>query len=118
MKKVIGGILVVIALAGSFILYQKFSQNGDAYYVQITTDGERFEDKAKDGSTIVDYKYELPAFDKDGQEFDLNFRANKDRPLRKNAYLKVTYNKKREIVTKWEEVKETEIPKGALAHLQ
>ncbi|HAJ55563.1 MAG TPA: amino acid ABC transporter ATP-binding protein, partial [Lactobacillus sp.] len=47
----------------------------------------------------------------------LKFNANRDRPLRKNAFLKVTYNDKKG-VTSWESISRSQVPKAALAKLE
>ena len=43
---------------------------------------------------------------------ELDFNANKDRPLRREAFLKVTWNKKKG-VTSYEEVQQKDLPKKA-----
>ena len=42
----------------------------------------------------------------------MDFNAFKDRPLRKNAYLKITWNKNKG-VTSYEEVTKSELPNAA-----
>lgn len=118
MKK---ALIILLALAaillGGFFYISKTYLSGDAYYVKITTDGTRIEDTYDDGSPLIDYKYELTGYDESGQTKKLVFNGNKDRPLRKNAFLKVTYSEKKHGVTQWEEVGEKDIPEKALAHL-
>ena len=55
MKKILIGLvsLVVIAYVGLQIA-DKVVKGGDDYYVQITTDGQRIEEKDTRGNTYVD----------------------------------------------------------------
>jgi uncharacterized protein (TIGR01655 family) len=113
MKKFLIGLvsLIVIAFVGLQIA-DKVVKSGDEYFVQITTDGQRVEEKDDSGNNYVDYKYSLPGYDKDGNKKELDFNANKDRPLRREAFLKVTWNKKKG-VTSYEEVQQKDLPKKA-----
>ena len=38
---------------------------------------------------MIEYKYELPGYDKDAKKKNLEFLGMKDRPLKKDAYLKL-----------------------------
>ena len=113
MKKFLIGLvsLIVIAFVGLQIA-DKVVKSGDEYFVQITTDGQRVDEKDDSGNNYVDYKYSLPGYDKDGNKKELDFNANKDRPLRREAFLKVTWNKKKG-VTSYEEVQQKDLPKKA-----
>ncbi|MBO0453936.1 MULTISPECIES: YxeA family protein [Enterococcus] len=117
MKKFLIGFisLIVIALVGLQIA-DKVVKGGDDYYVQVTTDGERIDGKDSSGNPYVDYKYSLPGYDKDGTKKQLEFNAAKDRPLRREAFLKVTWNKKKG-VTSYEEVQQKQLPKKAAEKL-
>lgn len=118
MKKLLIGFVVVIAAAfGLFKFIETTEMGGDAYYVQVTTDGKQVTLKDDNGQEFLDYEYQLTGYDKNGKNKELSFRANKERPLRKNAYLKVTYNSKKEGVTQWEEVAEKDVPQKALTKL-
>lgn len=117
MKKFLIGLVSVIVIA--FVGLQiadKVVKAGDEYYVQITTDGQRVDGKDDSDNTYVDYKYSLPGYDKDGNKKELDFNAAKDRPLRREAFLKVTWNKKKG-VTSYEEVQQKQIPKKAAEKL-
>lgn len=119
MKKFLIGVVVAIALLfGGFKVAQGALMGGTEYYVQITTDGTKIDGKYDSGETYVDYEYQLKGYDKNGNEQDVTFKANKDRPLRKNAYLAVTYNAKKETVTTWTEVAEKDVPEKAMSHLK
>ena len=113
MKKLLIGLvtIIVVVIAGLKIAEQVV-MGGDIYYTQVTTEGERKEDRDDTGRTFLKFDYSLPGFDKDGNEKQLEFSAIKDRPLRKDAYLKVTWNKNKG-VTSYEEVKKPEIPQAA-----
>ncbi|WP_407857544.1 YxeA family protein [Enterococcus hailinensis] len=117
MKKFLIGLvsLIVLAFVGLQIA-QKVVSSGDDYYVQITNDGERIVNKDDSGNQYVDYKYSLPGYDKNGEEKQLTFSAAKDRPLRKDAFLKVTWNKKKG-VTSYEEVQKKKVPEKAAEKL-
>ncbi|MDT2759239.1 YxeA family protein [Enterococcus xiangfangensis] len=117
MKKILIGLVsvVVIAFIGLQIA-QKVVSSGDEYYVQVTTDGQRIDSKDDSGNSYVDYKYSLTGYDDEGKEKELKFNAAKNRPLRREAFLKVTWNKQKG-VTSYEEVPQKEVPKKALAKL-
>ena len=104
MKKVFFGIgaLFILFVAGLVVL-----MTVDSYYVHITADGEVEEYKADSGQIYQSYWYELPAFNKNGEEKTLKFSAHKN--LRHDAYLKL-YVKKETEVTSYDEVKFHELP--------
>lgn len=110
------GILVFVLFAGLQVA-QVVIMGGDSYYVQITTDGEKVAAKDDQGNPLNEYKYELPGYDKDAKKKNLEFLAIKDRPLKKEAYLKVTWNKSKG-VTSYEEVQKNDIPEKALKQLE
>lgn len=58
----------------------------------------------------------LPGYTKEGKEKELDFNGQLTRPLRKGAYLKITWNKKKG-VTSYEEVEKKDVPKTALEKL-
>lgn len=111
MKKVFLGIgaLFILFVAGLVVLMTvDFNRlNKEAYYVHITTDGEVEEFKANNGEIWKSYWYEVPAYDKNGDEQTLKFSAQKN--LRHDAYLKL-YVKKETEVTSYDEVKFHELP--------
>lgn len=117
MKKILIGLvsLIIIAFVGLKIA-EKVVASGDGYYVQITTDEQRVDGKDDSGRPYIDYKYSLPGYDKEGQKKQLEFSAAKDRPLRREAFLKVTW-KKSKGVTSYEEVQQKQIPKKAAEKL-
>ncbi|GAA2916461.1 YxeA family protein [Enterococcus pseudoavium] len=117
MKKFLIGLVSLIAIAFVGLqIVDKVVKGGDTYYLQITTDGERVDGKDSTGNPYVDYKYSLPGYDDEGHQKQLDFNAAKDRPLRKEAFLKVTWNKKKG-VTSYEEVQPKQVPKKAAEKL-
>lgn len=113
MKKVLIGFitLIVIGMAGLKIA-DIIVLGGDSYYVQVTTDGTKESEKDDQGRTFVQYHYQLPGYDQNGEEKNMDFSTVKERPLRKEAFLKLTWNKNKG-VTSFEEVQEKEVPKKA-----
>ncbi|GMC02330.1 amino acid ABC transporter ATP-binding protein [Enterococcus thailandicus] len=113
MKKFLIGLLIVagIGVAGLKIA-DAVVLGGDDYYVQITTNGEKLVQKDDKNQEVITYQYTLPGFNKEGAEKELEFEGMQTRPLRKNAYLKVVWNKNKG-VTGYEEVEKSAIPKAA-----
>lgn len=117
MKKFLIGLIVVVALVvAGFKIADTVIMGGTDYYVQITTDGTKKTEEDNSGNTFVDYAYKLTGYDQDGNQKTLDFDGNKDRPLRKNAYLKLTWNEKKG-VTSYEEVQAKDIPTDAKSKL-
>lgn len=117
MKKLLIGLAAFLLLAfGGLKIFESMYYGGNTYYTQITTDGTKFYSTDSNGKKFADYKYELTGYDDKGDAQKLDFNANKARPLKRNAYLKLTYNKKKG-VTKWEAVKKSDVPSKALAKL-
>ncbi|WP_285768769.1 YxeA family protein [Peribacillus sp. SI8-4] len=114
MKKffTVAGIIFLIGAAGAFALTKiDFNRmNADHYYVQITEDGTKHEQKVEDGSLMTSYSYRLDGTNAEGKTKPLEFTAQKN--LRKDAYLKV-YVKDEDKVSSYDEVKFEEIPKKA-----
>lgn len=113
MKKLLIGLgaFIIIAFVG-YRLADHLIMGGESYYVQITTDGEKQVDHADGGQEIISYRYELPGFNKEGKEKTMDFNGFQERPLRKDAFLKVTWNKNKG-VTSYEEVQAKDIPSAA-----
>ena len=117
MKKLLIGLVAFLLIAvGGFKIFETMYYGGSTYYTQITTDGQKFYSKDDQGNKYLDYKYELTGYDDKGSAQKLDFNANRERPLRRNAYLKLTYNKNKG-VTKWEAVAKSTIPDKALAKI-
>ncbi|MFD1429476.1 MULTISPECIES: YxeA family protein [Lacticaseibacillus] len=118
MKKFLIGLVVLVVLVfGGLKLYSVTNYGGTSYYTQITTDGKKITQKDDNGATYTDYEYTLVGYDENGAPRTLNFNANKARPLKKNAYLKLVYNEKKG-VTSWEAVDDVDVPKQAMTKLE
>ncbi|MBC1470337.1 YxeA family protein [Listeria seeligeri] len=108
MKKIIITIVSVLFIGGiafaAYYFYFGKQLNAEEYYVKITQDGE----KTSEGA--FNYSYNLPAYNKDGEEKRISFTADKN--LRKGAYLKLYY-KPIKGVTTFEEVSQDKLPSKA-----
>ncbi|MDR2976009.1 MAG: YxeA family protein [Streptococcaceae bacterium] len=112
MKKVLFSFAaIVILLFGAMKVWESISYGGTSYYAQIKSDGKKYEDKSDSGEIYTRYEYNQAAFKNSGDEKSVTFTA--DHNLRKEAYLKLTYNESKG-VTNWEEVQKSEISKSAL----
>ncbi|MBC1974280.1 YxeA family protein [Listeria booriae] len=118
MKKLFISLIVIIVIIGGAMLAIRFINfnrlGADTYYVKITQDPKITSGHASDGSAYNDYNYNLPGYNKDGKEKDMEFIAQKN--LRKDAYLEVFW-KEDKGVTSYEEVKKADIPKKAAEQL-
>lgn len=113
MKKLLIGLVAVLLLGiGGMTLFTHFYNEGETYYTQVTTDGTKGEDRDTHGGTYVKYTYTLTGYDADGESRDLTFNVNRDTPLRRDAFLKMTWKENRGI-TRWEAVDQNDIPKKA-----
>ncbi len=64
-KKIL--IPIVILAGGSWGVYNYY-YGGEAYYTQITTSGEKKDEKTNSGEAMTIYYYQQPAFNKNGEE--------------------------------------------------
>lgn len=105
---------MVVLGFGAMKAYQYFSYGGTTYYTKITNTGK--ESKGDQGDT--QYEYQLTGYDDKGNARKLKFSAfHRDKPLKLNAYLQVTYNKSRG-VTRWQSIPEAKIPDAAKEKLK
>ncbi|MCD2257370.1 YxeA family protein [Agrilactobacillus fermenti] len=111
-KIFIGIILTLGILYGGLRIFEKVYMGGTEYYTQITTSGKQLKEKDDQGHTFYDYRYQQLGFDEEGRQQVLEFNANKSRPLKHQAYLKITFNSSKG-VTQWSEVAASEVPKKA-----
>ncbi|MFD1440407.1 YxeA family protein [Lacticaseibacillus hegangensis] len=117
MKKLLVGLIVVVALAfGGYKLVAVLSYGGISYYTKVTTGGEQITEKSDQGRSYTDYRYRLTGYDKTGHSRLLDFNANKARPLKRGAYLKLVYNANKG-VTSWQAVDPGLVPEPALSRL-
>ncbi len=120
-KKVLIGITALVVIGASGLMIKvKMDHSGTTYYTCIVNEGfkssEQMAEKNKD-SNIVEYKYNEPAFDKDGNRKELTFMSYQDRAIKKGAYLSVVYNEKNGVIG-YSEVSKDEIPSKAMEGLK
>lgn len=106
-------VLIIAATTGikSFLIKRK--QEGTYYYTKVTPLSESRVDS--------DYLYRVDGFEKNGKVIRLEFYGMNEKPIKKNAYLKVTYGTVSDCsqgVKRWEEIKKSEIPEKALEKLE
>lgn len=117
MKKFIPlAVIFAIFLGGCLYTYQ-FFYGGDPYYTQIVDDGKKEETTSDNGEPLTRYSYQQTAYSPDGEKITVKMTEYRNKPLRKNSYLKLKVNPRKGIMN-WEEVKKTEIPKKALERLE
>ncbi|HBK3292593.1 TPA: YxeA family protein [Enterococcus faecalis] len=104
---------IVILAGGSWGVYN----GGEAYYTQITTSGEKKDEKTNSGEAMTIYYYQQPAFNKNGEEKTVELNESRDQPLRMKAYLKLKVNPRKGVIS-WNEVTEKEVPEKALEKLK
>ncbi|MFF3101308.1 YxeA family protein [Viridibacillus arvi] len=111
------GALILIGVIGIVVLGTiDFNRmNADNYYVHITEDGLKKEEKQSDGKIFVTYIYNLEGVSAKGEAKTFEFTASKN--LRKDAYL-MLYVKDKKGVSSYDEVKLSDIPKEAQAKLK
>ncbi|GIP56208.1 YxeA family protein [Paenibacillus woosongensis] len=116
-KGIIALVVVMIVLVGFVVSSQYVNLNrlgAQQYYVQITQDGKKMEEKLNNGGKEVYYEYSMKGFDSNGKEKKLTFRAFKE--LRKEAYLRIYV--KGDGVSSYQEVQAAELPEGAKRKLE
>ena len=91
-------ILLMICVGGAFLAAQN-----EEYYTQI--DNDNVQEIAPHGD--MNYKYTLPAYDREGNEKELKFETS--RVLKEDAFICLKVNLIRGVV-EWEEVEYTEMP--------
>lgn len=112
MKKILVGLIAVLLITGvTAYSWYKISYGGTSYYVQINNDGKKTIEKGHENNVWHGYSYKEKAYEKSGKEKVLEFTSTHN--LRKQAYLKLTYNKEKG-VTNWEEIKKSEVPQKDL----
>lgn len=118
MKKLLTGVgIAVLLLVGAVFALGKINFNRigkDEYYIQVIGEGSEVESEDGNGNIYTDYEYELPGYNKDGEEKTLIFTAQKQ--LREEAYLRV-YVKEEDQVTSYQEVQADELPEKAVEEL-
>ncbi|MCM3002011.1 YxeA family protein [Paenibacillus cellulositrophicus] len=111
-KGIIALAVVLVGLVGIVVFFQNMNLKrlgAQQYYVQITQDGKRMEEKLDNGEKVVHYEYSMKGFDSNGKEKSLTFTAFKE--LRNEAYLRIYV--KGDKVSSYQEVQSAELPKEA-----
>ncbi len=119
MKRILAISFLVLLIVGGVVLFQlyKSEYSGVTYYTQIVSEGKKTTETIEGKKDeIINYEYTQLAFDANGNSKLVTFNGNKDEPLRMDAYLKLTVNEKKGVIS-WEEVKQTEVPAKALPTL-
>ncbi|WP_163102829.1 YxeA family protein [Peribacillus alkalitolerans] len=112
-KLILFGVAIGALLIGGLLFIQNINVNrigANQYYTQIEGQGKKLVGKADNGETFISYEYELPAFNKKGQEKTLTFTSHKQ--LRDKAYL-CLFVKDGKGVTSYQEVTKKELPEKA-----
>lgn len=117
--KIIGLVVLIAVAVGGFMLYKSYS--GSDLYTVVAKEGTKENVSTRDGGGYVDYKNNLKAYDADGNEKDVEFYGaggdRQDRPLKVGAFLKLSYNDGKGVLS-WEEISKDNIPEKALAQLE
>ena len=117
MKTLLKILIPIVILAGGRWGVYNYYYGGEAYYTQITTSGEKKDEKTNSGEAMTIYYYQQPAFNKNGEEKTVELNESRDQPLRMKAYLKLKVNPRKGVIS-WNEVTEKEVPEKALEKLK
>lgn len=117
MKTLLKILIAIVILAGGSWGVYNYYYGGEAYYTQITTSGEKKDEKTNSGEAMTIYYYQQPAFNKNGEEKTVELNESRDQPLRMKAYLKLKVNPRKGVIS-WNEVTEKEVPEKALEKLK
>jgi uncharacterized protein (TIGR01655 family) len=110
-------IILILLTFGSAYFWYDANYGTQNYYTQITDKGTKILEKDDSNNQHVNYIYQQPIYNRDGQRVDAQFKSNMERPLKLHAYLKIGYNAKRKRVISWEKVAKKDVPKAALNHI-
>lgn len=81
------------------------------------TNGEKETGHTDKGEGYNVYIYDQKAYNEKGESKDITLREERDRPLKMNAYLKLSVNPRKGVMG-WEEVKQSDVPDAALDKLE
>lgn len=105
-------VLIVVLLGAVLFGMSKFlttdynKKGTDKYYLQIVGEGEAYDSDPGD-TEDVRYRYNLPAYDEEGNEKDMEFTSSE--PLTEGAYLIVYYRSDKGVTT-YEEIQKSDLP--------
>ncbi len=106
-------ITLTLALASLFVMsgcqFYDRELKKEVYYTKITTTPEKQTDK--EGSSYFEYNQVF--VNKNGEKIDLEMKEYRNKPLKKDAYLKAKVTKS-DGVKSWEEVEKSKVPGKAL----
>ncbi|MGC6767579.1 YxeA family protein [Enterococcus sp. LJL128] len=113
MKKIIAALIVFLLIGGGSWYAYNYYFGGTSYYTEIQETGKATEDIDTRGQKYTTYHYEQKAYDEDGNQTLQKMNEVREDPLRIGAYLKLTVNERKGVLS-WEEVSEKEVPEKAL----
>lgn len=110
--KFIFPVIGCLFLGGMVFWGYNYYEGGIDYYIKVNTDPTDKKDSLDDKGQIQgsEFFYTMNGFDKEGNKKEIDFTVHKERPLRKDAYIKLRVNKHRGPLN-WEEVSKKKIPK-------
>lgn len=111
MKKILAvfSLILVGTITLSGCQFYKNEIKRETFYTKIVTEP----DKQKDSSGDDYFEYNQIFVDEQGETLNLKMKEYRDKPLRKNAYLKAEVVKN-DGVKEWSEVSKDSVPKKAL----
>lgn len=110
-------ITLVVLVAVGVGIDNQITYGGHAYYIKVNAPISQ-SGSASQGAQSVFYKYDQTGFDNQGASQRLQFHSVKsdNTPLKKGAYLKVIYSKKKGVKS-YNVVKRSQIPNKALTKI-
>lgn len=109
--------VLLLALFGSSYYWYFSTYGTEDFFVKVGQPIKKEQTTDQKGVNYTQYEYLQKGYNEQGEQKQLRFNAFRETPIKKEAFLKIGYNKKRNEVIKWEEVKQKEIPKKALEQL-
>lgn len=103
------GIILLIPFLGYELWYVP-NYAGEDYYTFVGDSYQEVIEKDDSGNDYRAYYYRQKSYDKDGNEKLLKFNSAIGRPIKPDNFIKITYNKKRDLVLSWEKVQKNEVP--------
>lgn len=100
-KGIIALLLAGVIMGGGYYVYDQ-NYGTEDYYTKITTDGEKVISKSDDGQSFNRYRYNLESYKDASTSKSFEFDSVQDKPLKKEAYLKLKINEKKGVMG-WEE---------------
>lgn len=112
--KFIYPIIGCLFLGSIFFGFYNYYEGGIDYYIKVNTNPIDKKDALDDKGQIqgTEFFYTMNGFDKEGNKEKIDFTVHKEKPLRKDAYIKLRVNKYRGPL-RWEEVSKKNIPQKA-----